>query len=180
MKNPRPIPPRGLTLVELLVSVVIVATLAAIGTAMVRSGIRSSQQAACLSNLRQIGVGLELFLQDHADRLPVLVAGRRSRSEDVPVLETTLLPFVESESVFQCPADPEKFRTTGSSYLWNTTQNGRHVTNLSFFGENDASRIPLVADKESWHSDADEGGTNILYADRSADRRFRLAAGPGN
>jgi type II secretory pathway pseudopilin PulG len=166
--------------VELLVVVVIVATLAAIGTAVVRSGIRSSQRAACLSNLRQIGVGLEMYLQDHGDRMPVLAAGRQSRASDEPVLETVLLPYVQNESVFQCPADPEAFRKSGSSYLWNTTQNGLHISELSFFGSDDASRIPLVADKESWHSDDDEGGTNILYADRSADTRLRLNAGSRN
>ena len=178
MRTPRPTPRHGLTLVELLVVVVIVAALTAVGTAVIRSGIRSSQKATCLSNLRQIGVGLEMHLQDHSDRMPELAAGRQSRAEDVPVLETVLLPYLENESVFQCPADPGTFKKSGSSYLWNTTQNGLHVSEMSFFGTSDTSRIPLVADKESWHSDADEGGTNILYADRSADTRLRLNAGP--
>jgi prepilin-type N-terminal cleavage/methylation domain-containing protein len=178
MKNATPQSRRGLTLVELMVVLVIVAALTAIGTAVIRSGIRSSQKAACLSNLRQIGVAIEMYLQEHSDRMPTLAAGRQSRSEDVPVLETVFLPYVGNESVFECPADPEAFRKSGSSYLWNTTQNGLHVSELSFFGTDDTSRIPLVADKESWHSDADDGGTNILYADRSADSRLRFAAGP--
>ena len=178
MRNATSKPRRGFTLVELLVVVLIVAALAAIGTAVIRSSIRSSHKAACLSNLRQIGVGLEMYLQDHNALMPTLAAGRQSRQEDIPVIETALLPYLESKDVFECPADPEAFAQSGSSYLWNTTQNGLHVTQLAFFGTEDASRIPLVADKESWHSDAGEGGTNILYADRSADSRLRLSTGP--
>lgn len=169
---------RGLTLVEILVVLVIVAAIAAIATGVIRSGIRSSHKAGCLSNLRQIGVGLELYLQENSERMPVLEAGRRSRTDDVPVLETVLLPYLKGESVFECPADPGEFRKSGSSYLWNTTQNGLHVSELSFFGTAEASRIPLVVDKEAWHADEDEeGGTNILYADRSADTRLRLTTG---
>jgi len=178
MNTNTPKPRCGFTLVELLVVVLIIAALAAIGTSVIRSSIRSSHKAACLSNLRQIGVGIELYLQDHNARMPTLAAGRQSLQEDIPVIETVLVPYLKNSDVFRCPADSEVFRKSGSSYLWNTTQNGLHVTQMSFFGTEDASRIPLVADKESWHSDTDEGGTNILYADRSADSRLRFSTGP--
>ncbi|MFU8894075.1 MAG: type II secretion system protein [Luteolibacter sp.] len=168
----------GFTLVEMLVVIGIIASLAAIGSLVIRTGIRSAHKANCLSNLRQIGVGLELYLQDHSQRMPVLMAGRRSRHEDVPVLETVLLEYVESELVFQCPADSEEFLKTGSSYMWNPTQNGLHVTQLSFFNTDDPSRIPLIVDKESWHPGGDGGSSNFLYADRTADNRLRFATAP--
>lgn len=165
---------RGFTLVEILVAVVILATLAGLATLGVRSGIRSSHRAGCVSNLRQIGVGLELHLQEHGQRLPVWVAGRRSRDEDVPALETELIEYVESELVFRCPADPVEFEKTGSSYLWNHTQNGQPVSQLTFFNTDDPSRIPLVVDKESWHPGGEDGTTQFLYADRTTDNRLRL------
>jgi hypothetical protein len=162
----------------MMVVVLIIASLSAIGTLVVRSGVRSAHKANCLSNLRQIGMGLELCLQDNSQRMPVMLAGRRSRDEDVPVLETVLLEYVENELVFKCPADSEEFAKTGSSYMWNPTQNGLHVTQLSFFNTDEPSRIPLVVDKESWHPGGSDGSSNFLYADRSAENRLRLDVSP--
>ena len=165
-------------MVEMLVTVVIVVALAAIAFPVIRFGSRSADKAGCLSNLRQIGVGLELYLQEHSQRMPELEAGRRSRDEDLPVLETVLIDYVENESVFECPADPEQFGKSGSSYLWNTTQNGLPATKLSFFGTDDASRIPLVIDKEAWHPGGENGTSNFLYADQTAEDRLRFGVSP--
>ena len=165
---------RGFTLTEMLVVLVIIAALAGIAVPVVRSGIDSAKQSNCLSNLRQIGVALEKYSQDHAQRMPVMEAGRRSRGEDVPVLDTVLLDYVGSEDVFRCPADSEEWRKSGSSYLWNSTLSGLPKNGLSFFGTDAPGRIPLVIDKEAWHPKADEG-TNFLYADYSASHQFRFA-----
>lgn len=170
--------PRGFTLLEMLIALVIVAALAGIAYPLIRSGVRSADQAGCLNNLRQIGVGLELYLQEHTQRMPVLEAGRRSREEDLPVLETVLIDYLETERVFECPADPGEFRRSGSSYLWNTTQNGLHVSQLSFFGTDEASRIPLVVDKEAWHPGGEKGSSNFLYADQTAENRLRFGVSP--
>jgi prepilin-type N-terminal cleavage/methylation domain-containing protein len=170
---------RGFTLTEMLVVLAIVAALAAISVPLIRMGLRSSHKAACLSNLQQIGIGLESYLQDHNQRMPVLAAGRKSRSEDLPVLEVVLKPYLQSEKVFHCPADSEIFEESGSSYLWNTTQNGLPRSKLSFFGqEGDLSKIPLVIDKESWHGGGEDQGSNFLYADYSASNRLKFSVSP--
>ncbi|MFC7338149.1 type II secretion system protein [Haloferula chungangensis] len=168
----------GFTLTEMLVVLAIVAALAGISIPLIKSGLRSSHKAGCLSNLQQIGIGLEAYLQDHHQRMPELLAGRKSRSDEGPVLETLLQPYLRSEEVFHCPADSEVFKASGSSYLWNTTQNGLPRTKLSFFGEEgDLSKIPLVIDKESWHG-GDEAGSNFLYADYSATNRLKFSVSP--
>ena len=164
----------GFTLTELLIVVAIVAVLAGIAYPVGRSMLAKSREASCLGNLRSIGVGLQLYLQDHNQKLPVLALGRESRSSGEPVLETVLLPYVETEDAFQCPADSEEFGKTGSSYGWNTTQNGLHVSKISFFGDDTRPEaVPLVFDKEDWHP----GGTNFLYADSSSSNKVRFATG---
>ncbi|MEP4079090.1 type II secretion system protein [Haloferula sp.] len=169
---------RGFTLTEILVVLAIIVALAGVAFPLVRSGIRASHKAGCLSNLQQIGIGLEAYLQDNNQRMPELEAGRKSRTEDIPVIETLLEPYLRSEKVFHCPADSETFAASGSSYLWNTTQNGLPRTKLSFFGEEgDPSRIPLVIDKESWHGGG-ESGSNFLYADFSATNRLKFSVSP--
>jgi len=167
--------PAGFTLVELLVVVAIIATLAGIAVPVSISLIGKSREAACLGNLRSVGVGLQLYLQDNNQRLPELALGRESKSSEEPVLETVLLPYVKNAEVFHCPADKEQFAKTGGSYNWNTTQNGLHISKVSFFGiEGRPEAIPLVSDKESWHPDE---GTNFLYADSSSSNKPRFVTG---
>ena len=152
----------------------IVAALSAIGYPITRSFIDKSREAACLNNLRSLGAGLQGYLTDHQDLMPEMEAGRTSKTEEIPVIDVVLLPYLESAGAFKCAADHVIFERSGSSYLWNSTQNGLHVSQLSFFGIKDRpDRIPLITDKESWHP----GGTNFLYADLSSSNKTRFAAG---
>jgi len=165
---------RGFTLIEALVVIAIIATLAGIGYPVTLSLVAKSREAACLGKLSSLGAALQTYLQEHDDRMPLLTTGRDSKSSDLPVLETVLLPYLQSPDAFQCPADKKEFEKTGSSYLWNPTQSGRHVSQLSFFGFNDRpGKTPLITDKESWHP----GGTNYLYADWSISNKPRFASG---
>jgi prepilin-type N-terminal cleavage/methylation domain-containing protein/prepilin-type processing-associated H-X9-DG protein len=164
---------RGFTLVEMLIVVAVVVTLAGIGVPLVKSALAKSREAACLTKLRSLGVALEGYLQDHNQILPELAMGRSSRADDAPVLETVLLPYVETPDAFKCPQDDREFAKSGSSYFWNHLQNGLPVSKLSFFGiEDRPDRIPLISDKESWHP----GGTNFLYADQTSSNKVRFAA----
>jgi prepilin-type N-terminal cleavage/methylation domain-containing protein/prepilin-type processing-associated H-X9-DG protein len=161
---------RGFTMVELLVVIAIIAALAGIGYPVARSFIAKSHEAACLGNLRSLGVALQGYLQEHNQIMPDLQIARASKSEDVAVLDTVLLPYLESPEAFHCPADKIEFEKTGSSYSWNTTQNKRHISELYFFGVRE-DVIPLITDKESWHP----GGTNFLFADLSSSNKPRFA-----
>ncbi|MGC4016257.1 MAG: type II secretion system protein [Luteolibacter sp.] len=164
---------RGFTLVELLVTITIIIVLASLSVPLVRRGIAKSRQAACMGKLRNIGVALESYLQDHNRKMPELAAARSSKDEEVKVLETELEPYLPAKDSFQCPADAKEFKKTGSSYIWNSSVNGQLASNLSFLGKDGRPQaIPLVADKESWHPEPK--GTNILYADftASSDLRF--------
>jgi prepilin-type N-terminal cleavage/methylation domain-containing protein/prepilin-type processing-associated H-X9-DG protein len=58
------------TLVELLVVIVVIAILAAMLLPALAQAKRRSQQAACLSNLRQIGLGFAMYVDDYQQRFP--------------------------------------------------------------------------------------------------------------
>lgn len=164
---------RGFSLLEILVVLAVVVTLAGIGVPLVRSALAKSREAACLTQLRSLGVALEGYLQDHNQIMPELAMGRSSRGEDAPVIETVLLPYVGSPDAFKCPQDDREFAKSGSSYFWNHLQSGLPVTKLAFFGIDDRpDKIPLISDKEAWHP----AGTNFLYADQTSSNKVRFAA----
>jgi prepilin-type N-terminal cleavage/methylation domain-containing protein/prepilin-type processing-associated H-X9-DG protein len=165
---------RGFTLVELLVVIAIIAVLAGIAYPVTTSYVAKSREAACLNQLRALGVGLQSYLQDHGNVMPTMEAGRSSRGQDVEAIDKVLLPYVDGENAFKCPADNKLFAESGSSYLWNSTQNGRHASKLNFFGNQDRpDKIPLITDKESWHQER----VNFLYADLSISNKQRFVAG---
>lgn len=162
----------GFTLTEMMVVLGIIAILAGIGTPVTLAMVGRARQSACLTNLAGIGGALDNYLRDHGGRLPVLEPGRKSRASGAEVMDKVLLPYVQGERVFCCPAGVKEFNRTGCSYFWNSALNGSAVADASFFGMRKSPElIPLVTDKEAWHP----VGTNILYADGSASNQIRFS-----
>ena len=60
----------GFTLIELLVVIAIIALLAAILFPVFAQAREKARQTACLSNLRQIGLGFAMYVQDYDELLP--------------------------------------------------------------------------------------------------------------
>jgi prepilin-type N-terminal cleavage/methylation domain-containing protein len=56
---------RGWTLIELLVVIAIIIVLAGITYAVIMYARERASQARCISNLRQIGVALKLYMEDY-------------------------------------------------------------------------------------------------------------------
>jgi len=99
--SPRPID-RAFTLIELLVVIAIIAILAGIAVPALNSALERAKVTKDLSNLRQIGLGLQLYLNDKDDVLPVINA--------VPGIGTTASPvicpkYIATKKVFQSPFD---------------------------------------------------------------------------
>lgn len=164
--------PRGFTLTEMLVVVAIIAVLAGIAYPVSRSFVDKSREATCLGKVRAMGTGLQSYLQDHNNTMPDLANGRASKTEDLPVLDTVLLPYLsDSAEAFHCPADDGVFAKSGCSYTWNASVSGKQVTNLYFFNLPEG-KIPMIGDKDSdWHPNK----SNVLFADFSSGKIVLVA-----
>jgi len=157
---------KAFTLVELIVVVAVIAILAALIFPVYQRVTANGQAAACLSNLRQIGTGLNAYLNENENKMPTLQIGRNSISQDVPVIDNTLNKYLTDKRVFICPADNKGIGVnTGTSYCWNVALNGQAVASLNFLNlVTDTTHIPILSDKEGFHPYLDNK-VNILYAD---------------
>ena len=163
------------TLIELLVVLGIIAVLTGVGLPVYQRIVQGSRAAACVSNLRQIGVALGLYLNEHNMVMPTMKAGRTSLAEDVPVIDNTLNAYAPNPKVFACPADTAGLAAaSGTSYYWNVALNGQTVATLNFLHlPGGPALIPILSDKQAFHPYTDTK-VNILYADGHADQSFNF------
>ncbi len=168
---------RAFTLIETLVVVAIIAVLAALLFPAYHHVVEGGRAGGCISNLRQLGAALNLYLGEHEMTLPMLKAGRTDTSEEVPVIDNTLNQYAPEPRVFACPADRQGIaEKSGTSYYWNVALSGQRLANLRFLVIATPSQIPILADKEGFHP-FEKNKVNLLYADGHATKEFTFFTG---
>ncbi len=114
---------RGFTLIELLVVIAIIAILAAILFPVFAKAREKARQTACLSNTKQLAIGLLMYCQDFDDELPY-----QFNSDGYPGYTwyrywyETAEPYIKNTQIFSCPSSGFKYSFTGnraSDYGWN-------------------------------------------------------------
>ncbi len=124
----------GFTLIELLVVIAIIAILAAILFPVFAQARESARRTQCLSNVRQIGMSLAMYVQD-SDEVTPTVSEKYTTGKLLDAWNA-LLPYVKSKEIFYCPnraqtgcaasqgltGDPAD-RCIGYGYNWGPLQN---------------------------------------------------------
>jgi hypothetical protein len=104
------------TLIELLVIIAIIAVLASMLLPSLSRARAKTKNTRCLSNLRQIAIGLTMYLSDNNDRFPN--SGREGHWIAVTDIWVLLKPHVgPNADVYVCPADIGPFNVVYATKL---------------------------------------------------------------
>ena len=156
------------TLLELLVVIAVIASLAALLFPIFGRAKESGRATVCLSNLHQMGIALQLYVQDNGNRLPYMRDKSLTTTNNLPGPDLVLSNYLGNIHVLMCPSDRQNlFQTTGSSYSWNSLLNGEDADHLNALGlKFDPHQIPLMFDKDRFHkARGPKKEVNYLYAD---------------
>ena len=119
---------KGFTLIELLVVIAIIAILAAILFPVFAQAREKARQASCLSNCKQIGTALQLYVDDYDETMPIGLVGDRTVGDDTyphhyffiypwvcaapgtywSTWMDEIFPYVKNINMYRCPSSANK------------------------------------------------------------------------
>ncbi len=120
---------KGFTLIELLVVIAIIAILAAILFPVFARARARAQQNNCLSNVKQLQLGLIMYASDNDNRYPLDSVGSPAM-----FWQSTLIPYVKNTQIYVCPSDAAPFALAAP----NTVPNSSYGINSYVYGMTEA------------------------------------------
>lgn len=116
---------RGFSLVELVLVIATTGILAALALPECQKVIERARSAACMNNLRKIGIAVGAYLADNDNTFPFIEPNPDDPVYD-PAYEATpmlaeLGPYGVTQQLFKCPGDLKAgnyFKIRGSSFQW--------------------------------------------------------------
>lgn len=111
---------KGFTLIELLVVIAIIAILAAILFPVFARARENARKANCLSNLKQLGNALSMYVQDYDERYPAADYADSRLSPAGIFWASCLYPYVKNYRVYRCPTAGGRGSDNALAY-WNWT-----------------------------------------------------------
>ena len=140
----------GFTLIELLVVIAIIAILAAILFPVFAKAREKARQSSCLSNCKQIGIGILAYAQDYDERTPM--HGCSWRVDYSAAVETCyaakIYPYIKNTQLFHCPSSTSAGAAPGTSsndYGWNLQYTAAR-TGISYATITKPAEMILLAD----------------------------------
>lgn len=156
---------RGLTLVEVLVVVALMALLLGLLAPALRAAREKAATIGCLINLRSVGVAVGTFADDNQGSFPKVTRIDQISQQ----VRTALKPYLKGEKVFVCPRDPAEPLPAGGSYDFRvfTLDPKWSLAGMRLDLIRQASHVPIGGDRDSgWHGPAT---INVLFLGGNAD-----------
>jgi prepilin-type processing-associated H-X9-DG protein len=150
-------------LIELLVVIAIIAILAAILFPVFAQAREKARQSGCLSNLKQIGTALMMYVHDYDEILPSpdhATDGPSSLGNQKWM--DRIYPYVKNEQLYNCPSDGfgrkaggqavQKYRYAGAAapLAPNLREFGSYAMNFAYWDATDANWSAPISWNRPW------------------------------
>jgi prepilin-type N-terminal cleavage/methylation domain-containing protein len=157
MFNSNKRPHRGFSLVELLVSIFIVAVLSAILFPSFTKMRQKAKEGGCTCHMMLLSLAMVQYVSDYDETYPRAVMGNSSSASGTYTWAEALYPYAKTQSIFVCPSDE------ASASRWNQTDSeGRDIVRnyipiIQMGGETDKARQAIMDDGS--------GGVSVTASD---------------
>ncbi len=169
---------KGFTLIELLVVIAIIGVLAGILLPVLSRARESSRRTQCMSNIKQIGMGLIMYANENSDTFPsdTAYSGASPAMRGLNLLYDT---YVSDNKFFNCPSDTtvtvatnagmststsggtEAFTSTQSSYGYDRSHTHTDAADVAIL----ADRPPATPSATASTANHNGRGQNVVYVD---------------
>jgi prepilin-type N-terminal cleavage/methylation domain-containing protein len=162
---------RAFTLIELLVVIAIIAILAAVLFPVFARAREKARQSACLSNLKQMGVAIQMYTQDYDERVPMSADQLAQNAGDgwLSFWFGKIQPYVKNQGIFNCPSSDIFKGNFASNTTYEYGANSCVMVGWRTFGWDSQNSICKGFDQGTLRlAEADEPSRVALLSDTAA------------